>query len=161
MFSSKSLALISLMALLSLGQGFQYNKALDPSEFIQHCLSPDRVACNSFECYSKSLTADLRHMDNLGCAYNSDCLHSSTGMICLKYSNGRSFCECPRAQGFNVTMCACQPAQRCPGAGQDVGGNSNPSTGNPCHNGMECSDEACSCQDLRTSLYESTGKLNG
>ena len=144
---------------------YQYNQPIDPTTFIQHCQSPDQVSCNSYECYARSLEADLRHMDNLRCNSNRDCLQSSTGLICLKYSNGKSFCECPRKQGFNVTSCSCQAAQACPKIQEeeeeDHHHDNQTSFGQdhrPCHNGMECSDNRCSCTDLSNSLYESTGK---
>ena len=150
--------LVILSSLFSLAFCYQYNQDTDPQAFIEHCRSPDRISCNSYECYAKSLEADLRLMDNLRCITSRDCLHSSTGLVCLKYSNGKSFCECPRKQGFNVTSCSCEAAQACPDFSEDHDNQTSFGQDHrPCHNGMECSDNGCSCTDLSRSLYESTG----
>ena len=110
----------------------------NPKSFLQQCLrikeqlydqdlrAPVAVAqsalanggkCNDFKCFSRDESRDLRHLKNLGCLADNDCLHDVSAMICRRFKTklqaDRSYCDCPNDHAYNPKTCKCEPAGAC------------------------------------------------
>ena len=87
-------------------------QAQRPSNFVG-------TRCTTYRCFAQQAASsrDLRHLENLRCTTNTDCMSESTGMVCRKFEgyNDRilSLCDCPMGQAYNPVACKCQDAEPC------------------------------------------------
>lgn len=155
------LILASTLAAMTAANAPQYS---DARKFLRTCLDRSHPAhepnCNSYQCYVRTHSLDLRQLDRMLCSRNSDCsvTGSNSGMVCVSYGGSAAFCECPMHSAFNATSCGCQKASICP---REAGARPANAGGRrvACHNGMACADGSCSCSDLSESLFEPQSRL--
>lgn len=105
--------------------------------------------CRSYKCLIHSDTLDLEKMRDFQCDTNVDCAPDISKMICSNHSissvDSPKYCSCPQGYAYSTTECQCKPAELC-WSSQD-----------PCHKGMKCQDEKCSCRNIENLLYEIHG----
>lgn len=106
---------------------------------------PLKEPCRTYQCLRQSDKLDLAKLGLLSCRNDVDCATDISKMICRNFSMGSYHCDCPMGYAYNTNECQCQPAELC---WKDS---------DPCHKGMKCEEQKCSCRDLSNKLYEPHG----
>ena len=112
--------LLSVVLVASLAEARLSPKYADAKTFLSTCLDRSHPAhepnCDSYQCFVRTHSLDLRQLDRMLCSSSSDCSADGAdyGMVCVPYGSGAAFCECPVHSAFNATSCRCQKAAICP-----------------------------------------------